>query len=178
MSAEQISTMAKLYAERLMRGDRVSEAEIHVIIAGLMLSVDKLANTFSDLQQNLWSEEKLRELIREEVKRTCAEKRQDGGCKSGGLAAWFGRLIRGFTGVTACAGLLAAGGCRTIRVDATNANGSNWRVSETAFFWESQVESLAVDGVGVVSGYKGGTDEAALRAAVEAAVSAAVKGAL
>ena len=178
MSAEQISTMAKLYAERLMRGDRVSEAEIHVIIAGLMLSVDKLANTFSDLQQNLWSEEKLRELIREEVKRTCAEKREDGGCKSGGLAAWFGRLLRGFTGVTACAGLLAAGGCRTICVEVENANQSKWKVSATSFIWESQVEGIEVDGVGVVSGYKGKTDEAALKAIVEAAVSAAVKGAL
>ena len=72
----------------------------------------------------------------------------------------------------------AACGCRVVRVEAVNANGSHWRASATAFFWESQVESLTVDGVGVVSGYKGGTDEAALRAAVEAAVSAAVKGAL
>ena len=32
--------MARLYAERLMRGDTVNESEMRVIIAGLMLSVD------------------------------------------------------------------------------------------------------------------------------------------
>ena len=111
MGTEQVSTMAKLYAERLMRGDTVSEAEVHVIIAGLMLSVDKLANTFADLQANLWSEEKLREMIRDEVAKNCAEKRrQDSGCNGGGFAAWCGRLLRGFAGASASAVVAAKGG--------------------------------------------------------------------
>ena len=72
----------------------------------------------------------------------------------------------------------AACGCRTICVEVENSNQSKWKVRATSFIWESQIDSLTVDGVGVVSGYRGKTDEAALRAVVEAAVSAAVKGAL
>ena len=178
MGTDQVSTMAKLYAERLMRGDRVSEAEVHVIIAGLMLSVDKLANTFADLQANLWSEEKLREMIRDEVAKNCTEKRQDSGCKGGGFAAWCGRLLRGFAGASAAVGLLVSSGCRTICVEVENSNASRWKVSATAFIWESQIDSLTVDGVGILSGSKSKVDDAALKAIVEAAVSAAVKGAL
>jgi hypothetical protein len=72
----------------------------------------------------------------------------------------------------------AACGCRTITVEVENANASRWKVSATAFIWETQVESLTVDGVGVVTGYKGKTDTEALKAVVEAAVSAAVRGGL
>ncbi len=101
MSAnEQISTMARLYAERLMRGDTVSEAETRVIIAGLMLSVDNLANAFTGLKDALWSEEKMREMIRHEVQEHCKGERDAGGCarRGGGFAAWIGRLLRGFAG--------------------------------------------------------------------------------
>ena len=93
MSEEQVSTMAKLYAERLMRGDTVSEAEMRVIIAGLMLSVDKLANAFADMQNVLWSEDKMRGMIVEEVEKHCAGKQS---CpeKAERSATWVGRMIR------------------------------------------------------------------------------------
>ena len=93
MGGEQISTMAKLYAERLMRGDTVSEDEMRVIIAGLMLSVDKLANAFSDMQGGLWSEDKMRGMIAEEVEKHCAGKKT---CpeKVEQSATWVGRMIR------------------------------------------------------------------------------------
>jgi len=83
-----------------MRGDTVSEAEMRVIIAGLMLSVDKLATAFSDMQKALWSEEKMREMIAAEVEKHCAENKRS--CISGEesskvrerFAAWCGRTIR------------------------------------------------------------------------------------
>ena len=40
---EPTDNIATLYARRLMDGDRVSEDEMRVIVAGLMLSVDRLA---------------------------------------------------------------------------------------------------------------------------------------
>lgn len=100
MSEEQVSTMARLYAERLMRGDTVSEAEMRVIIAGLMLSVDKLANAFDDMRNSLWSEEKMRKMIAEEVEKHCSENKRS--CIAGeesdkvraGFAAWCVRTIR------------------------------------------------------------------------------------
>ena len=100
MSEEQVSTMARLYAERLMRGDTVNESEMRVIIAGLMLSVDKLANAFSDMQHALWSEDKMRALIAEEVEKHCSENKrsciagEDSAKVSEGFAAWCGRTIR------------------------------------------------------------------------------------
>ena len=72
----------------------------------------------------------------------------------------------------------AACGCRTITVEVENSNASKWKVSATSFIWESQVEGIEVDGVGIVTGYKGKTDTEALKAIVEAAVSAAVRGGL
>ena len=100
MSEEQVSTMARLYAERLMRGDTVNESEMRVIIAGLMLSVDKLANAFDDMRGALWSEERMRKMIADEVEKHCAENKRS--CIAGedsakvreGFAAWCGRTIR------------------------------------------------------------------------------------
>lgn len=100
MSDEQISTSAKLYAERLMSGRKITDDEMRVIVAGLMLSVDKLANAFEDMRNSLWSEEKMRVMIAEEVERHCAAKEHvcavsEGGDETRkGVVAWLGRLIR------------------------------------------------------------------------------------
>lgn len=105
MSDEQISTSAKLHAERLMSGRKITDDEMRVIIAGLMLSVDKLANAFDDMRGALWSEEKMREMIAEEVKKHCAENKR--GCAMSeekeearkGVIAWLARLIRSIIGL-------------------------------------------------------------------------------
>lgn len=94
--AEDVDTMAKLYAERLMRGDAVSEAEMRVIMAGLMLSVDRLAHAVDAFREMLWSEDKLRMLIRSEVREHCKERRCVEG--SDGLWCWFVRTARALFG--------------------------------------------------------------------------------
>lgn len=89
MSDAEVDTMAKLYAERLMRGDNVTEAEMRVIMAGLMLSVDRLAHAVDGFRDLLWSEEKLRLLIRSEVKHHCSER-----CGQWPVVGWLCRLIK------------------------------------------------------------------------------------
>lgn len=102
MSDEQISAFARMNAERLMRGGKISDSEMCVIIAGLMLSVDKLANSFDELKQQLWSEEKMRKMISDEVDKHC--KASIGGCQekvesSSKSASWIGRMLRSFAGM-------------------------------------------------------------------------------
>lgn len=92
---EDVDTMAKLYAERLMRGDEVSEAEMRVIMAGLMLSVDRLAHAVDAFRDLLWSEDKLRVLIRAEVREHCRARCGEG---SDGLWCWFVRAARALFG--------------------------------------------------------------------------------
>ena len=105
MSDEQISTSAKLNAERLMSGRRITDDEMRVIIAGLMLSVDKLANAFDDMRGALWSEEKMRQMIADEVEKHCAENKRACAVSEGneetrkGVIAWLGRLIRSIVGL-------------------------------------------------------------------------------
>lgn len=85
--------MAKLYAERLMRGDAVSEAEMRVIMAGLMLSVDRLAHAVDAFREMLWSEDKLRVLIRAEVEEHCKAR-----CGAGFDGLWVVRAARALFG--------------------------------------------------------------------------------
>ena len=104
MSEEQISTMAKLYAERLMSGDTISESEQRVILAGLMLAVDRLTHAIERIDGQLWTEVQMRSMIGEEIQRHCAATR----AASGGSyavaspppswAVWLGRLVRAIFG--------------------------------------------------------------------------------
>lgn len=95
MSEEQISTMARLYAERLMRGEKISESEQRVILAGLMLAVDKLTNAIERIDGQLWSEVEMRRMIGEEIERHCASTRAGGSAApSTGWAVWLGRIVR------------------------------------------------------------------------------------
>lgn len=94
MSGEENATMAKLYAERLMRGDTVSEAEMRVIMAGLMLSVDRLAHAVDAFRELLWSEDRLRAVIRDEVKEHCRHRCGD----AGGFGFWLVRTVRSLFG--------------------------------------------------------------------------------
>jgi len=88
-----VDTMAKLYAERLMRGDTVTEAEMRVIMAGLMLSVDRLAHAVDAFRDLLWSEDKLRAVIREEVREHCRVR-----CGVGFDGLWVVRAARSLFG--------------------------------------------------------------------------------
>ena len=88
-----VDTMAKLYAERLMRGDTVTEAEMRVIMAGLMLSVDRLAHAVDAFRDLLWSEDKLRAVIREEVREHCRAR-----CGAGFGGLWVVRAARSLFG--------------------------------------------------------------------------------
>ena len=106
-SQEPADNIATLYARRLMDGDRVSEDEMRVIVAGLMLSVDRLARGLASFEKILWSEEKLRSIVGEEVERRCAAKAaaKDPSCpgaapvSAGGSAAWTGRMFRALFGL-------------------------------------------------------------------------------
>jgi hypothetical protein len=102
---DALDTPAILHAKRLMSGDKVSEGEAHLIMAGLLLSVEKLSRTFERFERSLWSEDKLRAIIAGEVERHCAARAAARSpCAvpdrvqappSGGVAAWIGRLLRG-----------------------------------------------------------------------------------
>jgi len=89
----EVDTMAKMHAERLMRGDTISEAEIRVIMAGLMLSVDRLAHAVDAFREMLWSEDKLRVLIRAEVAEHCGVR-----CGTGFDGFWIVRAVRSLFG--------------------------------------------------------------------------------
>lgn len=67
--------------------------------------------------------------------------------------------------------LVLGSGCRHLSVDVRNSNGSEWRVRATALVWDSSITSLVLDGVGVVSGYRGKADAESLKAVAEAAVT-------
>ena len=104
MSEEQISTAARLNAERLMSGRAITEDEMRVIMAGLLLSVDRLTNAFNDMRQALWSEVKMREMIAEEVVKHCKAKQADGACSDTAQqrsATWVGRMLRSLFGAGA-----------------------------------------------------------------------------
>lgn len=67
MSADEISPMAKIHAERILRGEGVTDVEMRIVTAGLMLAVDQLTNVVKGFTEQLWSEERLRTIIGEEV---------------------------------------------------------------------------------------------------------------
>ena len=93
MSSGEIDTMARLHAERLMRGDTVGDDEMRVIIAGLMLSVDRLTHAVDAFRELLWSEDKLRSVIREEVREHCRVR-----CDAGFGGLWVVRVARSLLG--------------------------------------------------------------------------------
>ena len=87
--------MAKLIAERLMRGEKISDGEMRMVIAGLMLSVDKITDVMVRVEGSLWTDARLREIIAEEIQAHC--KGNAAKCAAD-TAGWWGRLLRGFLG--------------------------------------------------------------------------------
>jgi hypothetical protein len=103
MSADEISPMAKFHAERILRGEGVSDTEMRIVTAGLMLSVDELTHVVKGLSSQLWTEEKLRQIIGEEVTKHCAGKSKECASQSAKSepqsARWFGRMLRSLAGI-------------------------------------------------------------------------------
>ena len=100
MSDEQISTAARLNAERLMSGRKITEDEMRVIMAGLLLSVDRLTNALVNMEARLWSEAHLREMIGEEITKNCKAHKEECPAEEASQrsATWFGRLFRSMFG--------------------------------------------------------------------------------
>ncbi len=97
MSEAEVDSMANLHAERLMRGDQtVTDAEMRIVMAGLLLSVERLTRGLAMFRDALWSEERMRKMIGEEVAKHCAANRAQ--CRGVAGAAWIGRVLRGFAG--------------------------------------------------------------------------------
>ena len=94
MSEEKIDEMAILTAERLMRsGKAVSDAELRLILAGLMLNVGKMASAFERMEKRIWPEEKIRVMIVDIVAEHCAAHRA--GCSASGFwPTCLGRFVR------------------------------------------------------------------------------------
>ena len=101
MSDDQISVAARLNAERLMSGRKITDDEMRVIMAGLLLAVDRLTNALVSMEGRLWSETRLREIVGAEVERHCRANRAlcPGGEARG--ATWLGKLIRSVFGFKA-----------------------------------------------------------------------------
>ena len=109
MSEDDVDSMANLHAERLMRGDTsVTDAEMRIVMAGLLLSVERLSRSLAAFRDALWSEERMRKMIGEEVAKHCAANQAK--CRADAdaeafkqsrwfSAAWFGRVLRGFAGL-------------------------------------------------------------------------------
>ena len=99
MSDEHISTAARLNAERLMSGRRITDDEMRVIMAGLLLSVDRLTNALVNVEARLWSEARLRELVVQEIEKS--RKAQKETCPAEGekSATWLGRFFRSVFGL-------------------------------------------------------------------------------
>ena len=116
MAIDDLSPIAKLHAERILRGEGVSDTEMRIVTAGLMLSVDELAHVVKGLTTRLWTDEQLRIIMRDEVSEwadthlrkivseemsvLCAARSREFARENGGTcAAWLGRLFRGFAGL-------------------------------------------------------------------------------
>lgn len=102
MSTDEISPMAKFHAERILRGEGVSDTEMRIVTAGLMLSVDELTHVVKGLSSQLWTEEKLRQIIGEEVTKHCAGKAKECAASTQSepqSARWFGRMLRSVAGL-------------------------------------------------------------------------------
>ena len=99
MSDDQISIAARLNAERLMSGRMITEDEMRVIMAGLLLSVDRLTNALVSVEARLWSEARLREMIGEEVVKNCKARKEACPVETGKSATWLGRFFRSVFGL-------------------------------------------------------------------------------
>lgn len=117
MSTDEISPMAKAHAERILRGEGVTDTEMRIVTAGLMLSVDELTHVVRGLTSKLWTDEQLRKIMREEVvtwseaelrkvigeevTKHCAGKVKE--CQSSQSepqsATWVGRMLRSLAGL-------------------------------------------------------------------------------
>jgi hypothetical protein len=71
MSSEQIDELARIAAERVMKGGDVSEGELKFMIAGLILSVNKLTNALSEMNEKLWTQETLERIIQKQIEEHC-----------------------------------------------------------------------------------------------------------
>ena len=93
MSEEKISEMAKLHARRLVEGVGISDSEMRLVLAGLLLAVDKLTGAIQDVQESLWTEDMLRAMMSETVTKHCRAEQTR--CSLPALQrAMLGRLIR------------------------------------------------------------------------------------
>lgn len=116
MSVDDISPIAKIHAERILRGEGVTDTEMRIVTAGLMLSVDELTHVVKGLTSKLWtdeqlrrimreevitwSEESLRKIIGEEVSSHCAGRSRECAAQSEPKSAtWVGRMLRSFAGI-------------------------------------------------------------------------------
>lgn len=116
MSVDDISPIAKIHAERILRGEGVTDTEMRIVTAGLMLSVDELTHVVKGLTSKLWtddqlrkimreevvtwSDESLRKIIGEEVSSHCAGRSRECAAQSEPKSAtWVGRMLRSFAGI-------------------------------------------------------------------------------
>lgn len=146
MSVDDISPIAKIHAERILRGEGVTDTEMRIVTAGLMLSVDELTHVVKGLTSKLWtddqlrkimreevvswSEESLRKIIGEEVASHCAGKSKDCAAQvEPKSATWVGRMLRSFAGMRCwsfvlCLILALGGaGCATVAARSENHDG-------------------------------------------------------
>lgn len=70
MSGDEVDMMSKLQAERLM-GQQITADELQRTVASLVLQLDKLARAFSQFSAQLWTEDKLRTIIGDEMSKRC-----------------------------------------------------------------------------------------------------------
>jgi hypothetical protein len=96
MSGGDMSSMARLTAERIMRGETISDGEMRMVVAGLLLSVEKLTDALVRVESGLWSEDRLKAIIAEQVEKHCAARSAllHPQVSSSDSASWVGRLIR------------------------------------------------------------------------------------
>lgn len=116
MNAEEISPMAKFHAERILKGEGVTDVEMRIVTAGLMLSVDELTHVVKGLTSKLWTDDQLRKIMREEVvswseaslrkiigeevASHCAGKSKECAAQAEPKSAsWVGRMLRSFVGM-------------------------------------------------------------------------------
>ena len=71
MSEEKIDEIARLAAERVINGGDVSQGELKFMIAGLILSVNKLTNALSETNAKLWTQETLETIIDKRIQKKC-----------------------------------------------------------------------------------------------------------
>lgn len=112
MSGNEVSCMARLTAERIMRGEKISDGEMRMVVAGLLLQGDKLASgmeatqnsltqtqtALEDMRGSLWSEERLRQIIGGQIQTHCRAAKQACAAPAVDSASWIGRLLRTFLG--------------------------------------------------------------------------------